>query len=208
MFMGTEELSSRFLIQTPTHTHISNMWQWESRDVPWFELKWRISSNFTSPLWLHYCCDSPATITFRENLSLPLWWQVYFPESVTLTENRDSVAPLFSNAISPQSLFPFPTVHPFHFQRCTVLTSDSEWYVSLTVLSIVCPVFTIFPMVVGATVEVSPLLVFELFPSMLTFSPSTVTWPLQVRTSLLPGDKTNTPGGGSAQKNKRQKHHL
>lgn len=36
----------------------------------------------------------------------------------------------------------------------------------------------------------------------MTFSPFTFTRPLQVRTSLLPGDKTSTPGGGSSQKNK------
>lgn len=76
----------------------------------------------------------------------------------------------------------------------------------VTALFVACfSVFTRFSvllvMLTVVTLEgLSLLLVFE---RCLTFTPSTITWPLQVRTSSLPGDKTNTPGAGSAQKNKQ-----
>lgn len=58
-----------------------------------------------------------------------------------------------------------------------------------------------FKAVVGSNAELSFLLELRSF-STLTFTPSTATSPLQVRTKWLPGDKTSTPGGGSADKHK------
>lgn len=81
------------------------------------------------------------------------------------------------------------------------------WYLLLKVFSTESlftetPVLLMFAVVVLASEELPLLLVFELFLVMLTFTPFTFTRPLQVKTNLLPGDKTSTPGGGSAEKNK------
>lgn len=51
-------------------------------------------------------------------------------------------------------------------------------------------------------VEVLLLVVCGPFLARRTFAPFTLTRPPQVTTSLLPGDKTRTPGGGSSHKNK------
>lgn len=60
-----------------------------------------------------------------------------------------------------------------------------------------CVLLILFKVVCVVLRELSLLPLLDPF---LTFTPSTVTWPLQVNTSTLPGDKTSVPGEGSVQK--------
>lgn len=125
---------------------------------------------------------SPSTSSSSDRLLSLTGWTMWVVGEV-----------VYPVSVSPKLLFSLDSVGPVSCPRVTALfvacfSVFTRFSVLLVMLTVV------------ALEGLSLLLVFE---RCLTFTPSTITWPLQVRTSSLPGDKTNTPGAGSAQKNKQ-----
>lgn len=163
-----------------------------------------------SPLLDVTSLSPPIVLTIHFHWGLSFWPLIALlltlkrlsPSTPSPSNRRFSLVG-WSMRVVGEVTYPVAVCPKLLFSLVSVGSVSCPWVTALLVacVSVLTRFSVLLVMLTVVALEaLSRLLVFE---RCLTFTPSIITWPLQVRTSSLPGGKTNTPGAGSAQKNKQ-----